>query len=53
MLATIVLAVLCMIALQIVLVVKVADLLTVRSENSRAERRDVVPGSAGRFTGIA
>ncbi|GJE16056.1 hypothetical protein [Methylobacterium marchantiae] len=53
MLATIVAAVLCMIVLQVLLVVKVADFLSVRADKSRAESRDYVTGSAGRFTGIA
>ncbi|WP_019905103.1 hypothetical protein [Methylobacterium sp. 77] len=53
MLVTILAAVLCMIALQVLLVVKAADLLSVRAEKSRSESRDYLPGSAGRFTGIA
>ncbi|MCJ2129176.1 hypothetical protein [Methylobacterium sp. E-045] len=53
MLVTIFAAVLCMIALQVVLVVKAADLLSVRPEKTRSESGDYVAGSAGRFTGIA
>lgn len=53
MLVTIFAAVITMIALQVLLVVKAADLLSVRADKSRAESRDYVPGSAGRFTGIA
>lgn len=53
MLITIFAAVLCMIALQVVLVVKAADLLSLRPNNTGSESRDYVGGSAGRFTGIA
>lgn len=53
MLASIIVAVLCMIALQVLLVVKVADLLSVRADKSRATSRGFVASSAGRFTGIA
>ncbi|CAA2103465.1 hypothetical protein MBUL_02209 [Methylobacterium bullatum] len=53
MLVTIFAAVLCMIALQVVLVVKAADLLSVRPDKTGSESRAYVGGSAGRFTGIA
>ena len=53
MLVTIFAAVLCMIALQVVLVVKAADLLSDRAGKIGSESRDYIGGSAGRFTGIA
>ncbi|WP_197031007.1 hypothetical protein [Methylobacterium sp. 10] len=53
MLVTIFAAVLCMIALQVVLVLKAADLLSVRADKTGSETCDYVSGSAGRFTGIA
>ncbi|MHC2000926.1 hypothetical protein ACYQR9_10825 [Methylobacterium sp. CM6241] len=53
MFATLFAAVIVMIALQVLLVVKAADLLSAHADKSRVENRDYVPGSAGRFTGIA
>lgn len=53
MLASVLVSISCLIALQVLLVVRVADWLSTRAEHDQAGSRDLVDRSAGRYAGIA
>lgn len=53
MIASIFVSVACLIVLQVLLVIKVADWLSTSGEHQKADGADLIGRSAGRFTGIA